>query len=158
MMRTIRKFAQGAQTLKHSSAKVAENRSRLLPACANFPTTVQHSTKHFHTTKITRAKKSGGFETRPYIFLRPLRSLWLHYFFFVIFVRFVVKICLSLLTLFWLRLRRAGFSVVVLSRCLPTFFCLVPNALINHCSHPRRALLVRNANNIPSPDHQGSPQ
>ena len=36
--------------------------------------------------KITQDTKSGGFETRPYIFLRPLRSLRLHYFFFVLFI------------------------------------------------------------------------
>jgi len=38
-------------------------------------------TKDILTTKIMKATKSGGFETRPYIFLRPLRSLRLHYFF-----------------------------------------------------------------------------
>jgi len=38
----------------------------------------------------------------------------------VLFVRFVVKICLSLLTLFWLRLRHVGPFVVVLD-----FSCLV---------------------------------
>jgi len=48
-------------------------------------------TKDILTTKIIKATKSGGFETRPYVFLRPLRSLQLHHFFLVLFVRFVVK-------------------------------------------------------------------
>jgi len=42
---------------------------------------MKHMTKDILTTKIMKATKSGGFETRPYIFLRPLRSLRLHYFF-----------------------------------------------------------------------------
>ena len=33
---------------------------------------LHHLTKDLLTTKITKATKSGGFETRPYIFLRPL--------------------------------------------------------------------------------------
>ena len=90
---------------------------KVFAARANF---LHHLTKELLTMRITKATKSGGFETRPYIFLRPLRSLWLHYFFFVLFVRFVVKICLSLLTLFWLRLRPVGPFVVVLD-----FSCLV---------------------------------
>ena len=61
---------------------------KVFAARANF---VHHLTKDLLTMKITKATKSGGFETRPYVFLRPLRSLQLHYFFLVLFVRFVVK-------------------------------------------------------------------
>jgi len=67
---------------------------KVFAARANF---LHHLTKDLLTTKITKATKSGGFETRPYIFLRPLRSLWLHYFFFVLFVRFVVILDFSCL-------------------------------------------------------------
>jgi hypothetical protein len=97
---------------------------------------MQHMTKDILTTKITKATKCSDIFSHKLRALRVLRgqicffffgcgfaalgSLWLHYFFFVLFVRFVVKICLSLLTLFWLRLRPVGPFVVVLD-----FSCLV---------------------------------
>ena len=35
---------------------------------------MQHFAKDILTTKVAQDTKSGGFETRPYIFLCPLRS------------------------------------------------------------------------------------
>jgi hypothetical protein len=52
-----------------------------IEVCANCPTTVQHSTKHFLTTKITKATKGSDI-------------LIIN---FVLFMRFVVKFSSTLL-------------------------------------------------------------